>query len=553
MMSVRSSLGRTPLMSQSITPLSAWPTALVPYLRRLWTHVLFPDLQITDSRLRLCNLAILLLLPAALLYPCMTFHLLEPDEGRYAEIPREMLARGDWVVPRLQGEPYLDKPPLLYWLVMVSYRVFGVHDWAARLIPALAVHGTILLSYIFGRRLLGERAAFRGALLLTLTPGLMGMGRILTLDSLLTFWVTLAVFAGWRGLPARSASEGGRPPLARASGWSVVSALACGLGVLTKGPVTILLVIPPFLIHRWLLTGTLLLRWKSMVAFTSIILAVNLPWYVAVWIEQPEFGGYFFLQHNLQRFLAPFDHLEPIWYYGPVMLAGLLPGALLLPGFVRWLASGHPHGRTPELGFVLLAGGWCVFFFSLSGCKLPTYILPAFAPLSLALGAYWVRAKCGFGKGGAILWGWTATLAVSAYVLLPWYAEYRSPMGAPAAALRQACAENPAAALRCYPRPCDSVAFYLNRGDVPSTRSKFVHLFIHDLLSRERTIVLLTHNHSLEALKHALPPELRIVHEESFRQRLPGPAFVTRLVGDTPWGLCHLAVVENTAPPRPGG
>src|SRR5262249_36963303 len=153
------------------------------------------------------------------------------------------------------------------------------------------------------------------------------------------------------------------------------------------------------------------------------------------------------------RFLAPFDHLEPIWYYAPVLLGGLLPGAVLLPGFVRWLMSGNSvRGRTSELGFVLLTGGWCVFFFSLSGCKLPTYILPAFAPFSLALGAYWERTKRGLGNSGVILWGWTAALGVSAYIVLPWYAEYRSPMGAPGPVLRQACAESPLAALRCYPR-----------------------------------------------------------------------------------------------------
>src|SRR5207249_597367 len=102
---------------------------------------------------------LLLFLPAALLYPCLDFHLFEPDEGRYAQIPREMLARGEWIVPYLQGQPYLDKPPLLYWLVMATYDRLGVEVWAARLVPALAVHGCILLAYFLGRQLLGERAA----------------------------------------------------------------------------------------------------------------------------------------------------------------------------------------------------------------------------------------------------------------------------------------------------------------------------------------------------------------------------------------------------------
>ena len=112
------------------------------------------------------SLLILLVLPALLLYVSMSFPLFEPDEGRYAEIPREMMVRGEWVVPYLQAEPYLDKPPLLYWLVTLSYRAFGTHVWAARLVPALAIHLCVLLTYLFGRRILGERAAFYGALML---------------------------------------------------------------------------------------------------------------------------------------------------------------------------------------------------------------------------------------------------------------------------------------------------------------------------------------------------------------------------------------------------
>src|SRR5262249_44289349 len=133
--------------------------SLLAWLPLLWSGVLFPGRSPETTPLRWPALFLLLILPGVLLYPCLSFHLFEPDEGRYAEIPREMLQRGEWVVPYLQGEPYLDKPPLLYWLVMASYRLFGVHPWAARLVPALAVHGCVLLTYLLGRRNLGERPA----------------------------------------------------------------------------------------------------------------------------------------------------------------------------------------------------------------------------------------------------------------------------------------------------------------------------------------------------------------------------------------------------------
>src|SRR4051812_1008925 len=111
----------------AITPLApiTWPTALLPSIRMLWQKTLFPGQMTIDPKIRTTSLLILVILPAVLLYPCLHFHLLDPDEGRYAEIPREMLARGEWIVPYLQGEPYLDKPPLLYWLVMLCYSVFG--------------------------------------------------------------------------------------------------------------------------------------------------------------------------------------------------------------------------------------------------------------------------------------------------------------------------------------------------------------------------------------------------------------------------------------------
>ena len=128
--------------------------------------------------------------------------------------------------------------------------------------------------------------------------------------------------------------------------------------------------------------------------------------------------------------------------------------------------------------------------------------------------------------------------------VLPWYADLRSPMGAPSTELRTLCAD-PATAVCCYPRSCDSAAFYLGRDDLRPTRSKFVHHLIADLLARDRTVILFTHRHSLAALKDALPPDLRITHEVTFHRRVPGPAFLTPLIGDTPLGLCDVAVVER--------
>src|SRR5262245_35464267 len=163
--------------------------SFLAWLTFLWSRVLFPGRSKEPTSLPWLRLVLLLAIPGLLLYPAMTFHLFEPDEGRYAQIPSEMLERGEWIVPYLQGEPYLDKPPLVYWLVMCSYEAFGISAWSARLVPALAVHLTVVVVYLFGRRTLGGRAAWWGALILALTPGFLGMGRLLILDGVLSLFV----------------------------------------------------------------------------------------------------------------------------------------------------------------------------------------------------------------------------------------------------------------------------------------------------------------------------------------------------------------------------
>ena len=238
---------------------SPWevPKTLADLLPYWWQNILFaPDRQDADVAAMPTNvthqqatgkyfwpaLILLILVASALLFPNLAYPLIEPDEGRYAEIPREMLATGDWLVPRFHGEPYLDKPPLFYWMCASSYAVFGLHDWAARLVPAVAALLTIIMTFVFGTRLLGTRVAFLGTSVLTLSLGFLYCGRFLVLDSVLTMFVVASLFAAHLAF----GEERWR------SGWWFVSAVACGLGVMTKGPVAFVLLAPPVVGHAWL-------------------------------------------------------------------------------------------------------------------------------------------------------------------------------------------------------------------------------------------------------------------------------------------------------------
>lgn len=521
-------------MSQEVPAL---PRGFVQWIPFLWSRVLFPGRSDAPSGIRTVAVLTLLILPAILLYPTRSFRLLEPDEGRYAEIAREMVQNNEWIVPTLQGEPYLDKPPLFYWLVAFSYRAFGVSDEVARLVPAVAVHLTILLVYFLGRRSLGERSAFWGALLLSVAPGFVGMGRLLILDGLLTLWITLAVlslFEAIRGETFRT-------------GWWYLGAAACGLGVLTKGPIALVLPLFPLLGFRWLGQHRVSLPRKHWLGLFGVVLLVNLPWYVGIFLHQPIFLKYFFWEHNVLRFFQPFDHLQPVWYYVPILLGGLMPMTLLAVPFVRHLITGDGDTtvtRSPALGYYLLAGGWCLAFFSLSGAKLPTYILPAMPLFLLAFGDFVARSRWATSA-------WTKSSLVTTFLLLgaafyaalPWYANYRSPLRNPDV-VEKFCSDSEVPVFT-YPRNCDSVAFYLNRDDLKSVRSKYTQTLIEAMLAHPRCVVIFTHRHSYDGFKHLLPPQLRIAEMHSFRKSDREMDWIDKLVGDTPWGLCDLAVVER--------
>ena len=518
------------------------PQTTLGWLPYLWNGVLFPGMAEERTALRGRSLLWLVVLPALLLYPTRGFHLLEPDEGRYAQIPREMLERGEWVVPTLQGEAYLDKPPLLYWLIALSYRTFGVSPEAARLVPAICVHLTILLVYLLGRRSVGERAAFWGALLLTVAPGFTAIARLLLLDGLLTLCVTLSVLAGFEAVRTGTFKPG----------WWLLAATASGLGFLTKGPIAELLLFVPLWVFSLMNRRTARVRWYQYAFFFSVVVAVNLPWYIAIYLREPEFLKHFFWEHNVMRFAKPFDHLQPVWFYVPILIGGLLPGTILFASYAwKFLLGGADAAATRSAagGFWLLAGAWCVAFFSISGSKLPTYILPAYPFLCLALGEFVARSRWNDRRSTRILIGSMAALLLAVHhVGLPWYARERSPRGQPQ--LVERFLGDRETTVVCFPRYCNSLAFDFERSDMKQVHTREVNTLYVACHHRPRTVILFTHHDSLAGFRSQMPASLEIVEAVSLRRKYSS-AWLTKLLGTTPWGLCDIAVVapRTTASP----
>jgi dolichol-phosphate mannosyltransferase len=382
---VRCSTSATRKLSAS--PFSGWWCALGNWsalVRDWWQRRRFPGATATESEatpLVAWRWAVLLLLAAFVLFANLNTPLLEPDEGRHAEITREMWTTGNWLAPQFQHEPYLDKPPLLYWLSCASFAVFGVHDWSTRLVTAGCGLITVCSVYGFGRRLIGDRAAWMGATILLLSLGFVACARFLILESLLTMGVVTSLLLG------ALADRKGRWQW----GWWLASATACGIGLLTKGPIAAVLVMPPLAMSQWLGGSPGPSFWRRWFPYGAIAAGMALPWFVAVIITRPEFLRYFFWEHNLNRFLSGTNHEHSLLFYVPVLLIGLIPWSLLLFPAVGFACSGGVAKRplrSPQIGFLLLWSAWCLGFFTIAAGKLPYYILSCLPALALLMGYY---------------------------------------------------------------------------------------------------------------------------------------------------------------------
>lgn len=302
--------------------------------------------------------------------------LFNPDEGRYAEIPREMASGGDWVIPHLNGLDYIEKPPLQYWATAATYRLLGVNEFSARLYTALTALATAALMGFVAARLSGTGAGWRAAAVLCGMFMFVILGQLMTLDMSLTFWM-----AGSLGgfLLAQQAPSGERR-------WMLVAWAAAALGVLTKGleaaaiPAAVLLIYSLWTrdFSPW---RKLHLRWGL-----PLFLVIAVPWHWLAARRLDDFLQFFFVHEHFARYLTPIaDREEPWWFFGWVFLAGTVPWTV--PA-LRVLVSGWraPRGQFSPALFLWI---WVVFicvFFSLSDSKLMPYILPAMPALAVLIG-----------------------------------------------------------------------------------------------------------------------------------------------------------------------
>ncbi|MBU9292974.1 glycosyltransferase family 39 protein [Burkholderia multivorans] len=340
----------------------------------------------TPSRLPLNRIVLVLLLVAfAVIWftPLGMRHLIPSDEGRYAEMAREMFVTGDWITPRYNGYKYFEKPPLQTWLNALTFAWFGIGEWQARLYTALASFAGVLLVGFTGARLFNPLSGFLAAVVLACSPYWNLMGHFNALDMGLAFWMALSLCA-----LLLAQRPGLRPATVR--GWMWVCWAAMAFAVLSKGLVGVIL--PGAVLVLYTLIARDWALWKRLYLVSGLVIffAIATPWFVLVQQRNPEFFNFFFIVQQFRRYLTPEQNRPgPFYYFVPVLLVGFLPWLS-----VAWQSVRHalrmprqPNGFSPML-VLLIWSAFIFLFFSASHSKLISYVLPVAPALALIIGAY---------------------------------------------------------------------------------------------------------------------------------------------------------------------
>lgn len=318
-----------------------------------------------------------LLLPLLSFFLCLgAFPLFDVDEGAFSEATREMFERGDFLSTYLNGEHRFDKPILVYWLQAIGFLIFGANEWAFRLPSAVAAAVWSYATWQFARERFGADTAIAALTVAATALGPFAIGRAATADALLNMLLALALFDAWRHL-----ESGQRAPLLRSYVW-------IGLGVLTKGPIA--LIVPGAVSFLYCASRLEWRRWLRSVFDPIgwiILAALVVPWYTtALAIHGQKFIDGFILKHNVERFTGTLEgHAGSLFYYIFAVPLLMLPWTSPLLASLRQIRS---DAATGVRRFLWIWAGFVVVFFSISGTKLPHYVLYGSTPLFLMLACH---------------------------------------------------------------------------------------------------------------------------------------------------------------------
>jgi 4-amino-4-deoxy-L-arabinose transferase-like glycosyltransferase len=308
--------------------------------------------------------------------------LLDPDEGRYAEIPREMLASGDWVTPRFDDLKYFEKPPLQYWATAAAYGVLGESEWTSRLWGVGLSFACLPLVFAWVARLYGREPALAALGALAVSPFFVIVGHLNLLDGAFTFWLTAALLAFTLAQTAQLRSRAERH-------WMLCAWGSAALAVLSKGIVVGVLAGTTLILYTLSERDTRTWRRLHLLPGVSVFLLIAAPWFVLVSLRNPSFPQFFFVHEHFARFLTTVhQRVEPWWYFVPLLLLAVLPWLVpLVRGAARAWANDAGEGAFRPLKFLLIFAAVTLVFFSASGSKLAPYILPMVPVLAAVTGA----------------------------------------------------------------------------------------------------------------------------------------------------------------------
>ena len=337
-----------------------------------------PPPATTTTRIGLVAIALLV---AALWFLTLDArHLLPSDEGRYAEIAREMLASGDWVTIRYNGVKYFEKPPFQMWMTALAFQAFGIGEWQARLWVALSGALGVVMTALAARRWFGPRVALLSALVLVAAPAWNLASHFNSLDMGLSGALTCVLAAVLIAQhPATSSDERRR--------WMWLAWAAMAVAVLTKGLIGVVLPGMVLIVYSAVARDFAVWRRIHIVSGALIMFALATPWFVLISLRDPEFARFFFIHEHFQRYLTTVHHRDaPWWYFLPQLLVGFLPWIGLSRGMV---AAVRDDTRGGGFRPMILLAAWALtifLFFSFSSSKLPGYIVPIYPALAV-LGA----------------------------------------------------------------------------------------------------------------------------------------------------------------------